>query len=448
MSAAASTRQRAPRPAWIVAVAVGAAALGHLSAGARAGGEGAGAPLVYTGVLEEGEKGVTGTRSIGVALHDAAVGGDKRCAAGPEDVSVVAGRFAVALGEACTQAVREGSELWIEVEVEGQVLVPRTRIAAVPYALEADRTAAATGPLREELEALKLELDALKEHVTAPEGPACPAGYTQSTQVTPHRVCTRAGDEVVRVGAGPSTFWIDRYEASVWEKPDGTGLRYFEESDNDAGILGVLPKSGVWIATPGEVLPAHAVSKRGVIPSRYITWFQAAAVCRASGKRLPTSEEWQTAAAGTPDPGESNGNTSRCYTKKDDLSQNQGPRPTGGAQAPSAQPCISRWGAEDLIGNLWEWTQEWYTGLGAQDPITPAQPWPPNQGYGDGLDATWNIESATWVHLTKTPGLPAASQRGGNFFQSGAMAGVFALALDSSPASWWPGTGFRCVIPR
>jgi formylglycine-generating enzyme required for sulfatase activity len=45
----------------------------------------------------------------------------------------------------------------------------------------------------------------------------------------------------------------------------------------------------------------YAVSCRGD-PSRNITWFQAQEACASSGKRLPTSAEWQVGADGTPDP--------------------------------------------------------------------------------------------------------------------------------------------------
>src|SRR5712691_13076497 len=53
----------------------------------------------------------------------------------------------------------------------------------------------------------------------------------------------------------------------------------------------------------------YAVSIPGVTPSGFITWFEAAAAARNSGKRLPTNAEWQAAALGTPDPGTDNGTT-------------------------------------------------------------------------------------------------------------------------------------------
>ena len=43
----------------------------------------------------------------------------------------------------------------------------------------------------------------------------------------------------------------------------------------------------------------YAVSLPAVMPSAFITWFQAQEACANAGKRLPTSAEWQVAANGT-----------------------------------------------------------------------------------------------------------------------------------------------------
>ena len=37
----------------------------------------------------------------------------------------------------------------------------------------------------------------------------------------------------------------------------------------------------------------YALSLAGVTPSGYVTWFQAQQACANSGKRLPSSAEWQ-----------------------------------------------------------------------------------------------------------------------------------------------------------
>ena len=63
--------------------------------------------------------------------------------------------------------------------------------------------------------------------------PDCPRGYGRFTDnAFPNAVlCQKGSDEVVRVGGwpgkttGPEVFWIDRYEASVWDSPGGGGAR-------------------------------------------------------------------------------------------------------------------------------------------------------------------------------------------------------------------------------
>src|SRR5262249_22414509 len=64
-----------------------------------------------------------------------------------------------------------------------------------------------------------------------------------------------------------------------------------------------FPASGQWTPVPGSNPPSpgvYAVSIPNVTPAACVTWFQAAQLCRLSGKRLVTNLEWQDAAAGTP----------------------------------------------------------------------------------------------------------------------------------------------------
>src|SRR5207244_1147177 len=96
-----------------------------------------------------------------------------------------------------------------------------------------------------------------------------------------------------------SAFWIDRYEASLWQNPDGTGMQYglVKDDSHNAGFT----YNGQWIK------PLYAVSKPGVAPGTWTDWFQANEACALSGKRLPTGQEWFKAARGTIDPGSSAG---------------------------------------------------------------------------------------------------------------------------------------------
>jgi formylglycine-generating enzyme required for sulfatase activity len=258
----------------------------------------------------------------------------------------------------------------------------------------------------------------------------CPVGFAKDTSVDDTIVCYRtiAGgrDEVVRVGNGSTAFWIDRYESSVYMRSMGTASSTF------AG----LSRNGQW--TTGQRESLVAVSRPGVIPARNITWFQANAVCRASGKRMVRRDEWFAAADGLTaiEVGSNNCNVNNTPA---------GPRATG-----MGTICKSSWGVQDMIGNLWEWTDEWYAGTGDGSGSGRAinnevSVWP--MEYGN--DRTWNINSAVISEIPETlrVGMPGAAIRGGDW-GGGARAGVFTLDLRSGASTWDLDLGFRCVVPN
>jgi hypothetical protein len=122
---------------------------------------------------------------------------------------------------------------------------------------------------------------------------------------------------------------VDKYEASL---VDTSGVPTTPAACNaDGSDCG---------ADAGGVNPAiFAQSVAGVLPAVAPSWFQAAIACANVGKRLPSSAEWQMAAAGT--------NASNCNTATDQLNN-------AGALA----ACVSTAGALDMVGNLWEWTAD------------------------------------------------------------------------------------------
>lgn len=112
--------------------------------------------LVYAGVLQEGTEFPSGSRPIAVELYDASAGGDLLCRVDSGgDVPVTSGRFRIDLGgdPDCLRAVRANREVWVSVEVNGRPL-GRSKIAAVPYAVEAARSSSAAGALGDLLASL------------------------------------------------------------------------------------------------------------------------------------------------------------------------------------------------------------------------------------------------------------------------------------------------------
>jgi hypothetical protein len=259
---------------------------------------------------------------------------------------------------------------------------------------------------------------------------ACPADYSQDMSVTAYVVCKKGIDEIIKVGSGATAFWIDRYEASIWPNADGSG----SQSGNGADKGFPIAIDGSY-STPAYALSTLGADGSGVVPAGNMTWFQAQALCRLSGKRLPNGEEWLTAAAGTPLL-PTDGTV--CATAR---------RMTG-----AGNKCLSKWGAEDMIGNFWEFTSEWSMPVG-NNANRQTQNWP--SGFtGVILNAATSAASyvsgvfiAQAAGTVTVSGLPAVVKRGGGV--SPPEWGIFTVDLRSSAAdNGGSDYGFRCVIPR
>jgi len=225
------------------------------------------------------------------------------------------------------------------------------------------------------------------------------------------------GDTMIRVGP----LCVDKYEASVWSNPDGTGTQYGVKKDD---YPDGFPHNGNWSTK------VYAVSKKGAIPSRYITWFQAQQACAIAGKRLLTNAEWQMAAAGTPE-AESDDGKASCATSK-------GPVETG-----SRAQCVSKWGANDMGGNVGEWVANW--GHSGDEPWSPT-------GHASTNDKMYGKDLVVEVqpsHVQEGDNkLPSAWVRGGTFHDASG-AGIYAIDMSRSPTdnAAVSGTiGFRCAM--
>jgi formylglycine-generating enzyme required for sulfatase activity len=252
---------------------------------------------------------------------------------------------------------------------------------------------------------------------------------------------TRAGTlkcpaDAVKVG----TVCVDKYEASVWQIPltEKSLIKKVQQGKATAAELNAasrqlgctsapflhglypasFPATGNWTPFPGSDPPSpgvFAASVAGVLPSACTTWFQAEEACALSGKRLLTNQEWQRAAAGTPDPGNADDGTTTCATNS------VNPANTGARSA-----CVSSWGVNDMVGNVNEWVADW---VPQSTGVCP--------GWGSFSDDLMCLAGAS-----TTAAGPGALIRGGNWF-FGTAPGVFAV-VDSSPSSAGNDVGFRC----
>jgi formylglycine-generating enzyme required for sulfatase activity len=176
-----------------------------------------------------------------------------------------------------------------------------------------------------------------------------PAGkFTRGTN-------NRLPDEGPQYTAETKAFWIDKYEV--------TNLQYKQ-----------------FIDATNRKSPAHFRNRtypEGKVdhPVVFVSWYDAYDYCKWAGKRLPTDIEWEKAARGSAD--------DRDYPWGDDFDVNKLNSPVRwkalnmeGDTTPvgSFEGGKSPYGVYDMAGNVWEWTDSWYTQY-------PGNKWP-SENYG------------------------------------------------------------------
>jgi formylglycine-generating enzyme required for sulfatase activity len=107
-------------------------------------------------------------------------------------------------------------------------------------------------------------------------------------------------------------------------------------------------------------------SKGDNLPVENVNWKEARNYCKAIGGRLPTEAEWEYAARAD--------STSARYGSLDDIAWYQ--NNSGGRAHEVGRKQPNAFGLYDMLGNVWQWTEDWYGDkyyqLGeSRDPVGP-----------------------------------------------------------------------------
>ncbi len=392
--------------------------------------------IPYEGTLQLDNTPFNGPIDMRVEIYDSAQDGNKLWEES-QSVSVYNGSFRVILGStsessanSLADVIRNSNELYLQIVLSRNgteiPLNNRQLLLALPYSASAGTLQGhpASDFVKPEnmLAHLKmlLNLDSVPDDEFTADlhnliTKECPVGYLRSTSAEDQTfiVCKRGSDEMVKVG----DFWIDRYEIALANEG-----KYNNGSCNGSGsFFGQYGGSQDWgeesgFARNGSDIQTnlYACSVKNVMPTRWMTYFQAQQACALAGKHLCTNAEWQTAARGTPD------GLDKC-----NLTTHVPVNTASHAQ------CVSYYGAYDMVGNLTEWVSDWF-GAGNS---TGAQ-----SNDGDyHSDYYENIYAAQHGEAT----LPPAMKRGGHW-SANEGGGVFWMQLSNNPSEWDVATGARC----
>ena len=101
--------------------------------------------------------------------------------------------------------------------------------------------------------------------------------------------------------------------------------------------------------------PSHFDKCGEDCPVEQVDWDEASEYCHKMGKRLPTEAEWEYAARA--------GSTTAFYWGNDSGAAGRYAwfaGNSGGMTHSVAQKEPNKWGLYDMVGNVWQWTFDWY----------------------------------------------------------------------------------------
>jgi formylglycine-generating enzyme required for sulfatase activity len=150
-------------------------------------------------------------------------------------------------------------------------------------------------------------------------------------------------------------------------------------------------------------------------PVNCVDWEMADKFCRERGGHLPTEAQWEFAARGpdgrkfpwgdeTPAAGHLNACGSECVAWGRSAGIEEKPMYGADDGFPNTAPVgsfpkgASRYGVEDVVGNVWEWVSDWYAEYGKAEQNEPRGPADGDERVIRG--GSWNASFAAWVRPT------------------------------------------------
>jgi len=186
-----------------------------------------------------------------------------------------------------------------------------------------------------------------------------------------------SGDVQVNAIDGQRYVWIEPGMFQMGASPDDPDCY-----DDEKPAHRVTLTKGFWMAQTPVTVGAYRRYARAVgkpmpkttgsdesLPVVSVSWDDAMSFCAWAGVRLPTEAEWEYAARA--------GTTGARYGVLDSIAWYA--KNSEGGTKPVAQKQPNAFGLYDMLGNVWEWTADWY-GERSYHPGEVVDPTGPEQG--------------------------------------------------------------------
>jgi formylglycine-generating enzyme required for sulfatase activity len=187
------------------------------------------------------------------------------------------------------------------------------------------------------------------------------------SQASPETQAPRAGQTEVNPTDGLTYIWIppgtflmgcspgdaacDRDEKPAHQVTIGKAFRIGQTPVTQEAYQRVTGKSPGYFKGPK-------------FPAESMNWDEAQTYCQATGMRLPTEAEWEYAARA--------GVTANRYGDLDQIAWYGVNSENKTHEVMLKQP--NAWKLYDMLGNVWEWTADWYAAYSAGSSIDPQGP--------------------------------------------------------------------------